>query len=192
MTYKEHIGEDQDGNPIFKQYSSKKIFEIELHRDDNGFLGNEKEFVQYVLDQIEEVKALIKYDKSLGDLTCAEIISQIESEFLKNILETNLNEQLQSDDEKLSFPDNLVGYVPFDLNKKNRMGGRPKGRAKRTINRYNKVFHRFTIVQKKYTSKTKTELYELVSTDSYDGKKYSPETIKNIIEEKKYNLKPSQ
>ena len=118
MTYKEHIGEDQDGNPIFKEYSSKKIFEIELYRDDNGFLGNEKEFVQYVLDQIEEVKALIKYDNSLGDLTCAEIISQIESEFLKNILETNLNEQLQSDDERLSFPDNLVGYVPFDLNKK--------------------------------------------------------------------------
>ena len=41
MTYKEHIGEDQDGNPIFKQYSSKKIFEIELYRDDNGFLGND-------------------------------------------------------------------------------------------------------------------------------------------------------
>ena len=95
-------------------------------------------------------------------------------------------------DNSITIPESLSKYKPFDLNKKNRLGGRPKCRAKRTIKRYKKVFHHFTIVQKKYTSKTKTELYELVSTDSYDGKKYSPETIKNIIEEKKYNLKPSQ
>jgi len=190
MVYKEHIGEDKQGNPIFKEYPSKIIFEIELYRDDNDFLGNEEEFIQYVLDQIEEIKTLIKYDKSLGDLAYAEIISQIENEFLKNILETNFNEQLQSDDERLSFPDNLVGYIPFDLNKKK--GGRPLGVSKRTIDRYKKVFHRFTVLQNKYTSKTKVELYQLISTDSYDGQQYRPETIKNIIEEKKYLIKPTR
>ena len=72
------------------------------------------------------------------------------------------------------------------------LGGRPKGRTKRTIDRYKKVYHQFEILKKKYSSKTKAELYELLATRDYDGKTYSRKTIKNIIEDKKYNLIPSQ
>ena len=72
------------------------------------------------------------------------------------------------------------------------LGGRPKGSTKRTIDRYKKVFHQFEILNKKYSSKTKAELYELLATRDYDGKSYKRKTIRNIIEDKKYNLIPSQ
>ena len=71
-------------------------------------------------------------------------------------------------------------------------GGRPKGITKRTVDRYKKVFHQFEILKKKYSSKTKAELYELLATMDYDGKTYSRQTIRNIIEDKKYNLIPSR
>ena len=72
------------------------------------------------------------------------------------------------------------------------LGGRPKGSTKRTIDRYKKIFHQFEILKNKYSSKTKAELYELLATKDYDGKTYSRKTIRNIIEDKKYNLIPSQ
>ena len=71
-------------------------------------------------------------------------------------------------------------------------GGRPKGMTKRTIDRYKKVYRQFTVLQKKYTAKKKSELYELCSIKEYDGKSYSRNTIRNIIEDKKYNLKPTR
>ena len=67
-----------------------------------------------------------------------------------------------------------------------------KGFKKRTIDRYKKVYHQFEILKKKYSSKTKAELYDLLATKDYDGKTYSRKTIRNIIEDKKYNLIPSQ
>ena len=70
-------------------------------------------------------------------------------------------------------------------------GIRAKGMTKRTIDRYKKVFRQFTVLQKKYTAKKKSELYELCSIKEYDGKSYSRNTIRNIIEDKKYNLKPT-
>ena len=66
-----------------------------------------------------------------------------------------------------------------------------KGRTKRTI-RYKKVYHTFETLRKKYTSKTKIELYELVSTRDYDGQTYTRKTIRNIIEDKMYNLIPNK
>ena len=72
------------------------------------------------------------------------------------------------------------------------LGGRPKGRTKRTIARYKKVFHQYEILKKKFSSKTKTELYELLATKDFDGKTYSRKTIRNIIEDKMYNLIPAR
>ena len=72
------------------------------------------------------------------------------------------------------------------------LGGRPKGITNRTVDRYKKVFHQFEILKKKYPSKTKAELYDLLATKDYDGKTYSRQTIRNIIEDKKYNLIPSR
>ena len=71
-------------------------------------------------------------------------------------------------------------------------GGRPKGVTKRTIDRYKKVYHQFIILQKKYSSKKKSELYELCASKDYDGTTYSRKTIKNIIEDKMYNIIPSR
>ena len=70
-------------------------------------------------------------------------------------------------------------------------GEQPKGMTKRTIDRYKKVYRQFTVLQKKYTAYKKSELYELCSTIDYDGATYSRKTIRNIIEDKKYNLKPT-
>ena len=69
--------------------------------------------------------------------------------------------------------------------------GRPKGLTKRTIDRYKKVYRQFTVLQKKHTAYKKSELYELCSTIDYDGATYSRKTIRNIIEDKRYNLTPS-
>ena len=71
-------------------------------------------------------------------------------------------------------------------------GGRPRGYTKRTINRYKKVYKVYTFLRKKYSSKTKTELYELAALENYDSKVYSRKTIRNIIEDKKYNLNSSR
>ena len=67
-----------------------------------------------------------------------------------------------------------------------------KGLKKRTIDRYKKVYHQFEKLKKKYSSKTKAELYELLATKHYNSMKYSPSTIRNIIEDKRYLLTPSR
>ena len=89
---------------------------------------------------------------------------------------------------------NQIGKTIYDKLTKKKVvgrGGRPKGMTKRTIDRYKKVYRQFTVLQKKYTAKKKSELYELCSIKEYDGKSYSRNTIRNIIEDKKYNLKPT-
>ena len=87
-------------------------------------------------------------------------------------------------------------YFDADTDKESDRGGkklgRPKGLTKRTINRYIKVYHQFELLKRKYPSKTKAELYEFLATKDYDGKTYSRKTIRNIIEDKKYNLIPSR
>jgi hypothetical protein len=84
-------------------------------------------------------------------------------------------------------------YIGLDADKDlDDKRGRPKGLTKRTIDRYKKVYRQFTIFQKKYTANKKSELYELCSTIDYDGATYSRKTIRNIIEDKRYNLKPSR
>jgi hypothetical protein len=87
-------------------------------------------------------------------------------------------------------------YFDADTDKESDSGGkklgRPKGLTKRTINRYIKVYHQFELLKKKYPSKTKAELYELLATKHYNSMKYSPSTIRNIIEDKRYLLTPSR
>jgi len=99
----------------------------------------------------------------------------------------------------IAFHDEVIGLLLEWFNKngiqivqKKISSGRPKGLTKRTIDRYKKVFHQFTILQKKYSSKKRSELYELCSTKDYDEKTYTRKTIRNIIEDKKYNLIPSR
>ena len=83
-------------------------------------------------------------------------------------------------------------YKKVTEKKSKSLGGRPKGFTKRTINRYKKVYHQFVTLKTKYPNWKKSELYDLAATQIYDGKKYAPDTIRHIIDEKKYNLKPSR
>jgi hypothetical protein len=87
-------------------------------------------------------------------------------------------------------------YFDADTDKESDSGGkklgRPKGLTKRTIDRYIKVYHQFELLKSKYPSKTRAELYELLATKDYDSTTYSRNTIRNIIEDKKYLLTPSR
>ena len=92
---------------------------------------------------------------------------------------------------------NPYDYESFILTSKNSIktnsvGGRPKGLTKRTLDRYKKVYHQYEILKKKNTSKKKSELYELLASTDYDSKTFSRRFIRNIIEDKKYNLIPSR
>jgi len=193
MVYQEIEGEDKQGNLIIKEYPNQIIYEIETYQVENEYIGYEEAFIDYVLVQISKIVKKIKYDGSLKEKKYAEIITQIEETFFRKIIELELSNDFDPiNDNSLTIPESLSKYKSFDLNKKYRKGGRPKGTTKRTIDRYTKVFHKFTIVSKKYPGHKKSEKYELLATDTYDGKRYSSETIKNIIEEKKYLLKPTR
>jgi len=88
--------------------------------------------------------------------------------------------------------DSQSSFITNDNKVEKNVGGRPKGLTKRTRNRYIKVYHQYTILKKKFPAEKKTDIYDLCSTKDYDGTTYSRKTIRNIIEEKKYNLKPSR
>ena len=192
MVYKEFEGEDKEGNLIIKENPNQIIYEIESYKLENEYTGYEKDFIDYVLVQISKIVKKIKYDGSLKEKKYAEIIIQIEETFFRKIIEMELNNDFDPiNDNSLAIPKALSNYKSFDLDKKNRKPGRKKGFAKRTIKRYIKVFHKYTIVSKEYPGYKKSEKYELISTQTYDGKMYRPRTIKNIIEEKKYLLKPA-
>ena len=103
------------------------------------------------------------------------------------------NEGIDEDGERyINLEEDKKLYKRLTDKKSKSLGGRPKGFTKRTINRYKKVYHQFVTLKTKYPNWKKSELYELVSTQDYDGTTYSRKTIRNIIEEKRYNLKPSR
>ena len=116
-----------------------------------------------------------------------------------SVFVTNENELLNQDEtekffQSLNHNERIKQFVEKygALPQNDKKQGRPKGRTKRTIDRYKKVFHQFEISKKKYSSKAKAELYELLATVDYDEITYTRKTIRNIIEDKKYNLIPSR
>ena len=125
------------------------------------------------------------YKEEYKDLNLEEFLDRMEMKWEDGEFE-NIQVFLKAIEEGIKLHNN-----PPDKKNVNQ-GGRPKGTTKRTINRYKKVFHQFEILKNKYSSKTKEELYVLLATRDYDGKTYSRKTIRNIIEDKKYNLIPSR
>ena len=91
--------------------------------------------------------------------------------------------------EKMSVPQVLENHKPF-VSQRGQKTGRPSGVTKRTVNRYKTVFEEFNKYRR--TSLKKMEKYEKISLLNYDSQTYSRRTIKNIIENKWYNLKPSR
>ena len=126
-----------------------------------------------------------RWNRTVYDFLKDSITNRYEKEIL--LLEKFFDEYLI----KPSDYECLIETSKKSINHKT-VGGRPKGITKRTVDRYKKVFHHFQILKKKFPNKTKTELYELLATRDYDAKSYTRNTIRNIIEDKKYNLISSQ
>ena len=162
---------------------SKKI---ELWLMKNKKEETNREGMSYILSVRNEIISELGYNSSSKDKILIEILQSIENQF---IIPT-VRDMIEYDIKDLNSL--LNNFKPFEYKTNREKGGRPKGVSKRTINRYIKVYHQYIILKKKYTSKTKAELYELLAAKDYDGKSYKRNTIRNIIEDKKYNLTPSQ
>ena len=186
--------EDKEGNPVVTKYPNQDVYKIEMYRVKKDFIGFEDEFLKYVFNIREDWIGGLRYNGSVNDKIILDVIKSIEDRYIieaiKILVESGASTNIDS--EIIPDPDILNDFKPFDYKTTEEKGGRPKGVTKKTIDRYKKVFHQFEISNKKYSSKTKAELYELLATKDYDGKSYKRNTIKNIIEDKKYNLIPSR
>jgi hypothetical protein len=166
----------------YLKITDEKLFELLQQYDQN----NINEFIEYLNKEIfkyiqTKVQSAIK--KGAWDKT--NMWFKPNQKFLEWF-------DLKAIDLSKSAPLEKQPTIPNSDTQKKPKGGRPKGLTKRTISRYKKVKHQFEILKKKYSSKTKAELYDLMATKDYDTKSYKRNTIRNIIEDKKYNLIPSR
>ena len=186
--------EDKEGNPVVTKYPNEDVYKIEMYRVKKDFIGFEDEFLKHIFNIREDYIGGLRYNGSVKDKIILDVIKSIEDRYIieaiKILVESGTSTNIDSG--IIPDPDILNDFKPFEYKTTEQKGGRPKGVTKKTIERYKKVFHQFEILNKKYSSKTKAELYELLATRDYDGKSYKRNTIKNIIEDKKYNLTPSQ
>lgn len=151
---------------------------------------NSKELYRMLFFEIKDKKTFVKrFNKTIFDHICKELHGAVDLGKYNEKSIWYTPSQLFQNWFYLEGIDHKSIQPLFKVASKKR-GGRPNGFTKRTIDRYKKVYHQFENLKKKYPSKTKTELYELISTQDYDGITYTRKTIRNIIEEKKYNLKP--
>lgn len=148
---------------------------LEIINNTNNLIGVLEDLIddRFYIDKDEDIKIAIKY----------------------------LNDIIKYDGyqvEKVGLINKVVPIDSFGIKedkkerKSNNQGGRPQGLTKRTVDRYKKVFLKYEALRSKNTSKTKAELYELLAAIDYDGKTFTRRTIRNIIEDKKYNLVPSR
>ena len=186
--------EDKSGKKIFREYPNQVVYEIEMYRVKMDCSGFEDEFIKHVFNIREDYIGRLKYNGSVKDKIILDVIKSIEDRYIVDIIETLVKCNLSTNLDPEIIPDHniLNDFKPFEYKTTEGQGGRPKGITKRTIDRYKKVYHQFEILKKKFPSKTKAELYDLLATKDYDGKTYSRQTIRNIIEDKKYNLIPSR
>ena len=166
--------------------ANKYIEKIRLWLSSKGLQEEEREGVSYILSVRGEIISKLGYNNSTRDNILLTYIKSIDDEYIIPTVKEMVAEGLEE------LNDLLNDFKPFEYKTTEEKGGRPKGVTKKTIDRYKKVFHQFEILNKKYSSKTKAELYELLATRDYDGKSYKRNTIRNIIEDKKYNLIPSR
>ena len=139
------------------------------------------EVIEYALSLKKELIEELDKNSSKSDKIRCEHIKWIEK-YLDGIHDFLIQQ-------KMNVPKILENDKTF-VYSKGKKTGRPRGSTKRTIDRYKKVFKQYTILKKKFPSYKKAELYELLASRDYDSKTFSRRTIRNIIEDKKYNLKP--
>ena len=158
-------------------------FKIKSFVQKQQFNFFEDEVIEYALSLKNELIDELDNASSKSDKIRCEHIKWIEK-YLDGIHDFLIQQ-------KMDIPKVLDNHKAF-IYETEKKTGRPRGSTKRTIDRYKKVFHQYTILKKKYSSHKKTELYELLASKDYDSKIYSRRMIRNIIEDKKYNLKPSR
>jgi len=173
-------------NEKSSSYENKYFEKIDLWLSQNRLRETDKEGMSYILSIRDQIISKLGHNDSTKDKILIIFIKSIEDAYIN----PTVRDMVDDDIEELN--DLLNDFKPFEYKTTEEKGGRPKGVTKKTIDRYKKVFHQFEILNKKYSSKTKAELYELLATRDYDGKSYKRNTIRNIIEDKKYNLIPSR
>ena len=167
-------------------YENKYFEKIDLWLSQNRLRETDKEGMSYILSIRDQIISKLGHNDSTKDKILLIFIKSIEDAYIN----PTVRDMVDDDIEELN--DLLNDFKPFEYKTTEEKGGRPKGVTKKSIDRYKKVFHQFEILKKKYSSKTKAELYELLATRDYNGITYSRKTIRNIIEDKKYNLIPSR
>ena len=173
-------------NEKSSSYENKYFEKIDLWLSQNRLRETDKEGMSYILSIRDQIISKLGHNDSTKDKILIIFIKSIEDAYIN----PTVRDMVDDDIEELN--DLLNDFKPFEYKTTEEKGGRPKGVTKKTIDRYKKVIHQFEILNKKYSSKTKAELYELLATRDYDGKSYKRNTIRNIIEDKKYNLIPSR
>jgi len=173
-------------NEKSSSYENKYFEKIDLWLSQNRLRETDKEGMSYILSIRDQIISKLGHNDSTKDKILIIFIKSIEDAYIN----PTVRDMVDDDIEELN--DLLNDFKPFEYKTTEEKGGRPKGVTKKTIDRYKKVFHQFEILNKKYSSKTKAELYELLATRDYNGITYSRKTIRNIIEDKKYNLIPSR
>lgn len=143
----------------------------------------EDEVIEYALSLKKELIDELDKNSSKSDKIRCEHIKWIEK-YLDGIHDFLIQQKL----EVPKVLDNHKALI-YETGKKT---GRPRGLTKRTIDRYKEVYKQYITLKKKYSSYKKAELYELLALKDYDSKTFTRRTIRNIIEDKKYNLKPSR
>ena len=166
-----------------KTYECENEYEFKIKSFSDRVQSNffENEVIEYALSLKDELINELDNDSSKSDKIRCEHIKWIEKH-LDGIHDFLIQQ-------KINVPKILENDKTF-IYSKGKKTGRPRGSTKRTIDRYKKVFKQYTILKKKYSSYKKAELYELLASRDYDSKTFSRRTIRNIIEDKKYNLKP--
>ena len=164
-------------------YEKKYDLKIQKFKESNDFVFFDDEVIEYAISLKNEIITELDNKSSKSDKIRLKHIKWIEK-YVDGIHDFLIQE-------KMSVPQVLENHKPF-VSQRGQKIGRPKGYTERTIKRYKKIFQTYIILKKKFSSEKNIRIYELLAAKDYDSKTYSRRTIKNIIEDKKYNLKPSR
>jgi len=166
-----------------KEYSYENEYDlkIQIYMESSDLNFFDDEVIEYAISLKNEIITELDKKSSKSDKIRLKHIKWIEK-YVDGIHDFLIQR-------KMSVPKVLEDQKLF-ISQVGKKTGRPSGITKRTINRYKAVFKEFN--KYKRTSLTKMEKYERLALLDYDSQTYTRRTIKNIIENKWYNLKPSR
>ena len=167
-----------------RTFENNYEYRIAEFKANNAYNFWDDEVIEYAIEIKNEIISSLEENSSKSDKIKVNYIKWIEK-YIHGIHEFLIEHNFK-------VPKLLEDRKIFIHQTGKKKVGRPQGLTKRTIDRYKKVFHYFTSLKKKYPSYKKIELYELLASRDFDSKTFTRNTIRNIIEDKKYNLKPDR